>query len=82
MPRRRPKAVALSPGLEAAWGLRREPTRGPRPELTLRRIVDAGVALADARGIDAVSMSRVAGALGAATMALYRYVRPRKNCCC
>ena len=43
MPKRRPKAVALPPGLEAAWGLRREPTRGPRPELSLPRIVDAGV---------------------------------------
>ncbi len=79
MPRRRPKTVALSPGLEAAWGLRREPSRGPRPELSLGRIVDAGVTLADARGLDAVSMSRVAGALGAATMALYRYVRTKEE---
>jgi len=79
MARRRPKTVALPPGLEAAWGLRGEPSRGPRPELNLRRIVDAGVALADARGIDAVSMSRVAAALGAATMALYRHVRTKEE---
>ena len=79
MPRRRPKTVALSPGLEAAWGRRREPSRGPRPELSLGRIVDAGVTLADARGLDAVSISRVAAALGAATMALYRYVRTKEE---
>jgi len=79
MPRRRPQTVALSPGLEAAWGRRRVPSRGPRPELTIRRIVDAGVALADARGLHAVSMSRVAGAVGAATMALYRYVRTKEE---
>jgi AcrR family transcriptional regulator len=79
MPRRVPKSVALPPGLEAAWGRRREPSRGPRPELSLQRIVGAGVALADSRGIDAVSMSRVAAALGAATMALYRHVRTKEE---
>jgi AcrR family transcriptional regulator len=41
--------------------------------------VDAGVSLADEKGLDAVSMSRVAGALGAATMALYRYVRTKEE---
>ena len=77
MARRRQKTVALPPGLEAAWGRRREPSRGPRPELSLGRIVDAAIELADGKGLGAVSMSRVAGALGAGTMALYRYVRTK-----
>lgn len=56
------------------WGLRPRPGRGPRPSLTLDQIVAAAVALADAGGIEAVSMSKVAQALGTAPMSLYRYV--------
>jgi len=58
----------------AAWGLRTPSGRGPRPGLTLERIVAAGVRIASAEGIGAVSMGRVAHELGAATMALYRHV--------
>jgi AcrR family transcriptional regulator len=65
---------ALTPGLQAAWGRKERAGRGPRPELTLDRIVEAGVALADAGGIQAVSMSKVAAALGTGAMSLYRYV--------
>jgi AcrR family transcriptional regulator len=65
---------ALTPGVQAAWGRKERPGRGPKPELTLERIVDAGVALADAGGIQAVSMSKVAAALGTGAMSLYRYV--------
>ncbi|MFC0509272.1 TetR/AcrR family transcriptional regulator [Micromonospora costi] len=67
-------APALPPAIEAAWGLRERASKGPRPGLTLAGIVAAGVAVADAEGLAAVSMSRVAKELGAATMALYRYV--------
>lgn len=48
--------------------------RGPKPGLTLDRIVDTAIAVADAEGIDSVSMRRVARELGAGTMSLYRYV--------
>src|ERR1700712_1908477 len=65
---------ALTVGVQAAWGRKQRPGRGPRPELTLERIVAAGVALADADGIQAVSMSKVAAALGTGAMSLYRYV--------
>jgi len=65
---------ALPPGVEAAWGLRPHPGKGPKPGLSLDRIVAAAVAIADRDGLDAVSMSRVAADLGAATMSLYRYV--------
>jgi AcrR family transcriptional regulator len=42
--------------------------------LTLARIVDAAVRIADTEGLDAVSMGRVAAELGAAPMSLYRHV--------
>src|SRR3954463_14399030 len=64
----------LPASLEAAWGRRARPTRGPKPALSLERIVDAAVALAQAEGIGAVSMARVAGELGSSPMSLYRYV--------
>ena len=48
--------------------------RGPRPGLTVEQIADAGIALADAEGIGAVSMARLAESLGFTTMSLYRYV--------
>jgi AcrR family transcriptional regulator len=64
----------LPASLEAAWGRRARPTKGPKPGLTLERIVEAAVALAQAEGIGAVSMARVAGELGSSPMSLYRYV--------
>jgi AcrR family transcriptional regulator len=50
------------------------PRRGPRPTLTLEAITDAGIASADADGLAAVTMQRVAEAVGVTKMALYRYV--------
>src|SRR5262250_3052406 len=68
-------AAGSIPGsVAAAWGVRERPHRGPRPGLSLGRIVDAAVRVADAEGLDAVSMSRVAAELGTAPMSLYRYV--------
>lgn len=64
----------LPASIEAAWGLRERPGKGPRPGLSLERIVGAAVEIAGAQGLGAVSMSRVAGGLGVSTMALYRYV--------
>ncbi len=48
--------------------------RGPRPGLDLRALVEAAIALADAEGLDAVSMRRVAQLLGVSPMSLYTYV--------
>ena len=64
----------LPPSLALVWGLRERPRRGPKPGLTLDGIVAAAMDLADAEGLEAVSMSRVAEKVGCATMALYRYV--------
>lgn len=44
------------------------------PALNRSRVVEAGVAIADREGLDAVSMRRVAGDLGVGPMALYRHV--------
>ncbi|MFD6417216.1 TetR/AcrR family transcriptional regulator [Streptomyces sp. NPDC060194] len=60
--------------LELLWGTGERPTRGPKPGLSLERIVGAAVGIADAEGLDAVSMRRLSQELGAGTMTLYRYV--------
>jgi AcrR family transcriptional regulator len=66
--------TGLPASIEAAWGVRERPSKGPRPALSLERIVDAAVRVAAADGLQAVSMSRVAAELGVSTMSLYRYV--------
>ncbi|MGW0535885.1 TetR/AcrR family transcriptional regulator [Streptomyces sp. NPDC003032] len=71
--------TGLSAGLETAWGLRERPSKGPKPGLTLERIVDTGIRVAAAEGIDAVSMGRVAKELGVSTMSLYRYVSAKDD---
>jgi AcrR family transcriptional regulator len=60
--------------IELLWGAPSRPTRGPRPSLSIAAIADATVRIADADGLDAVSMQRVADAFGVTKMALYRYV--------
>ncbi|MFB7178157.1 TetR/AcrR family transcriptional regulator [Streptomyces sp. NPDC056257] len=71
--------TGLPASLEMAWGLRERPGKGPRPTLTLPKIVEAAVALAAAEGVDAVSMGRVAKELGVSTMSLYRYVAAKEE---
>ncbi|MFJ4862390.1 TetR/AcrR family transcriptional regulator [Streptomyces sp. NPDC088748] len=71
--------TGLPASLEMAWGLRERPGKGPRPTLTLPKIVEAAVALAASEGMDAVSMGRVAKELGVSTMSLYRYVAAKEE---
>ncbi|PRY34236.1 TetR/AcrR family transcriptional regulator [Umezawaea tangerina] len=56
----------------------RDPTavgrRGPRQGLSIDGVVDAATALADAEGLDAVTMRKVAAELGVVAMTLYTYV--------
>ncbi|NNH69897.1 TetR/AcrR family transcriptional regulator [Nocardia uniformis] len=59
---------------ELLWGTQQRPRRGPKPSLSLERIVTEAVALADAEGLTSLSMARLAERLGCAKMALYRYV--------
>jgi AcrR family transcriptional regulator len=71
--------TGLPASIEAAWGVRGRPNKGPRPALTLERIVEAAVRVAAADGLSAVSMSRVAADLGVSTMSLYRYVAAKQE---
>ncbi|MDT0343214.1 TetR/AcrR family transcriptional regulator [Streptomyces litchfieldiae] len=64
----------ISRSLELMWQGRERPSRGPKPGLTLERIVAAAVDLADREGLAALSMRKVAAELGVGTMSLYRYV--------
>lgn len=56
------------------WGVAKANRRGPKPGLDVERVVRAAVGLADAEGLGALSMRRVAEQLGVGTMSLYTYV--------
>ncbi|MPZ26698.1 MAG: TetR family transcriptional regulator [Micromonosporaceae bacterium] len=60
--------------LALLWRPRAAPARGPRPALTVDRIVAAAIELADADGLPALTMRRVADRLGVGTMSLYTYL--------
>ncbi|MGX1312814.1 AcrR family transcriptional regulator [Streptomyces calvus] len=60
--------------LDLLWDTGPRPSRGPKPGLTLDRVVDAAIEVADREGIGALSMRRIATELGTGTMSLYRYV--------
>jgi len=68
-----PDAIAL------LWQPRPARRRGPRPALTPEAIARAAIAVADADGLAAVTMQRVAEGLGITKMALYRYVPGRRE---
>jgi AcrR family transcriptional regulator len=69
----------LPPGLDLLWGRRGRGQRGPKPGLSVDAIVAAAVRLADAEGLEAVSMARVAEQLGFTTMSLYRHVSSKEE---
>ena len=73
------EAESVPASIAAAWGVRDQPRKGPRPALTLPRIVQAAIRVADTEGLDAVSMSRVAAEAGAAPMSLYRHVSAKEE---
>ncbi|MEV4564077.1 TetR/AcrR family transcriptional regulator C-terminal domain-containing protein [Nonomuraea sp. NPDC049419] len=56
-----------------------KPAPPRRPALTREAIVAAAVVLADAEGLDAVSIRRVATELGARTMTLYSYIERKED---
>ena len=60
----------LPRGVALAWGVAANPQRGPKRELSIERIVDAAVEIADAGGLGAVSMASVSASLGFTTMSL------------
>jgi AcrR family transcriptional regulator len=60
--------------LSLLWRLPSPSRRGPRPGRSVDAVVDAAIGLADADGLDAVTMRRVAELVGTAPMTLYTYV--------
>ncbi len=73
------RSSAGDPGrtLELLWRHElgeRSPQRGPRKGLSIDQVVDAAIELADADGLAAVTMRRVAERLGVSTMSMYTYV--------
>ena len=71
--------LELPRGIALAWGIAAAPQRGPKREMSVERIVDAAVELADADGLAAVSMAAVASKLGFTPMSLYRYVSAKDD---
>jgi AcrR family transcriptional regulator len=55
------------------------PRRGPRQRLDLDEILEAGIAIADAEGLAAVSTRSVAARFDKTAMALYPYVGTKEN---
>jgi len=61
--------------LELLWGTAGPRSRrGPRPALSVEKIVRSAIAIADRDGLEAVTMRRLADSLGVGPMALYTYV--------
>ncbi|MFE3450652.1 TetR/AcrR family transcriptional regulator [Nonomuraea sp. NPDC059194] len=60
--------------LALLWRTSDRPSRKGKPELSVDRIVRAAIEVADAEGLTALSMRRVAERLGVGTMSLYTYV--------
>lgn len=68
------RAASMRVAHELLWSGLPDVDRGPRRTLSLSRIVEAAIALADQGGIDGLSMRAIASQLGVGTMTLYRYV--------
>ena len=64
---------------ELLWERMDAAERQARPSLDRRRIVQAAVRVADADGLAAVTMRRVATELGSSPMALYRHVGRKED---
>ncbi|WP_243074217.1 TetR/AcrR family transcriptional regulator [Microbacterium sp. SS28] len=74
-----PAELDLPRGVALAWGIAADPQRGPKREMSVERIVEAAVEIADAEGLGAVSMAAVAARLGYTPMSLYRYVSAKDD---
>jgi AcrR family transcriptional regulator len=64
----------LPPRVALLWGRRGPARRGRASGLGVEAITRAAIRVADAEGLAAVSMARVAAELGSAPMSLYRHV--------
>lgn len=76
---KRTRRAEASRRMELLWGPEDRPARGPKPALTLDRIVQKATEIADKDGLAAVTMQNVAARLRVTTMALYRYVASKSG---
>jgi len=65
--------------LRLMWGTPEPPRRGPKPTTSLSEITAVAVDLADAEGLAAASLPRVAAKLKSGTSSLYRYFQSRDD---
>ncbi len=63
--------------LATLWEPRANPRRGPKPAMSIEKIAETAVRIADEEGFEAVALQRVAADLGFTKMSLYRYVAGR-----
>ncbi|MEU7004108.1 TetR/AcrR family transcriptional regulator [Nonomuraea sp. NPDC046570] len=61
------------------WMRPERPARGPKPVYSRAQITEAAIRIADAEGLEAATMRRIAAEIGAGAMSLYRYVPSRGN---
>ncbi|ACZ90807.1 putative transcriptional regulator, TetR family [Streptosporangium roseum DSM 43021] len=61
------------------WMRPERPARGPKPTYSRAQITEAAIRIADAEGLEAATMRRIAAEIGAGAMSLYRYVPSRDN---
>ncbi|MFI0448807.1 TetR/AcrR family transcriptional regulator [Actinomadura sp. 6N118] len=69
-------APAKSTVPDLVWA---RPRGGRRPRLTREAIVEAAIRLADAEGLEAVSIRRVASELGVRAMSLYTHIERKED---
>lgn len=61
------------------WMRPERPARGPAPSYSRAQITEVAIRIADAEGLDGLSMRKVAAELGSGTMSLYRYVPSKED---
>jgi AcrR family transcriptional regulator len=61
------------------WMRPERPARGPKPAYSRAQITEAAIRIADAEGLEAATMRRIAAEIGAGAMSLYRYVPSRDD---
>jgi AcrR family transcriptional regulator len=69
--------VPTPPASQPIWTRPEPGTR--RPRFSREQIAATALAIADAEGFDAVSIRRIATALGSGTMSLYRYISAKSD---
>jgi AcrR family transcriptional regulator len=74
-------AGAGAPGVDPQqlWLTYGQPRRGRKPAYSREAITAAAVALADAEGLEAVTMRKVAAQVGAGVMSLYSYASDKET---